>query len=92
MVTVSIEALFASGLRRSGPHNVDALGMSRTLAGLFGSVRCQHSSPGMIFTVQLFEPLARDVGVYLGCGYVAMSEHGLNGSQVGSAFQEVAGE
>ena len=50
------------------------------------------SSPGMKFSVQLLEPVLGHVGVNLGGRDVRMAEHHLDGPQVGSAFQEVAGE
>lgn len=44
-------------------------------------------APRMKFAVQLNEMVTRDMGVYLGCRYIGMTEHRLNRSQVGPAFQ-----
>ena len=46
----------------------------------------------MIFFVYHLESLALDVRVYLGRGYVRVSQHNLDRSQVGAALEEVGRE
>ena len=42
--------------------------------------------------MNLLEPLAVDMGVYLGGGDVGMAEHHLDGTEVGPLFKKVGRE
>ena len=42
--------------------------------------------------VQFLEPFPRDMGVDLGGGDVGMPQHHLNGTQIRTGFQKMAGE
>ena len=46
----------------------------------------------MISFVDLFQPFPGDVGINLSCGYVRVSQHDLNRSQIGSTFQKMSCE
>lgn len=47
---------------------------------------------GMMFEEFGAEARAVEVNVYLGCGYRFMTEHFLDGAQVGSPFEQMSGK
>jgi hypothetical protein len=55
-------------------------------------LRCSLVSVGVRLEIQLPAPPIGYVGVQLGCRKIGMSQHFLNGSEVGSAFEEVRRE
>jgi len=46
----------------------------------------------MMRAIYVFQPLLQNVRIDLGCGYVAMTQHELNRSQVGAPLKQVRGE
>jgi len=42
--------------------------------------------------MHVFKMVSCNVGIDLSCGNIHMPEHDLNGSQVGTAFQKMAGK